>query len=116
MKPLQRLLYLILSLIEALTITSSCTPVVYDTMGEIHGVVVRADNGLPIWGATVTLSPGLQSCLTDAAGEFLFSDCEVKQYSITVQASGFETNGKSVTVVAGKCVEVIIELRLPEYE
>ena len=116
MKPLRSILYLIIPLVEVLTITFSCTPVIYDTMGEIHGMVVREDNGHSIQGATVTLSPGLQSCSTDTTGEFLFSDCEAKQYSITVQASGFETNGKSVTVVAGKCMEVIIELRLPQYE
>lgn len=116
MKFLKSLFYLILPLVGILAIISSCKPVVYDTMGEIHGSVIRADNGIPIRGATVSLSPGLQSCSTDVAGEFLFSDCEAKQYSITVQASGFETNGKSVTVVAGKCVEVIIELRLPEYD
>lgn len=116
MKLRKNIVSLILSLIEVLALTSSCVPVEYDTMGEIHGIVVQADNGIPIRGATVTLTPGLQSCSTDAAGEFLFSDCEVKQYSITAQAAGFETNGKSVTVVAGKCVEVIIELRLPEYE
>lgn len=89
----------------------SCKPTEYDTFGDLYGVVSDMDTAEPVAGATVVLSPGGKSLLTGADGRFEYQTLEVQQYTITVQKTGYSTNRKSVTVVAGEKTEANISIR-----
>jgi hypothetical protein len=43
-------------------------------------------------------------------GRFEFKDLEAVQYTITVQKTGYQTNRKTVTAVAGESVKADIPL------
>jgi hypothetical protein len=63
---------------------------------QISGYVVRENNGAPIQGATVILSPPgifgkLQTATTDSNGEYRFQHVMVGSYQIIASAKGFVT-------------------------
>jgi hypothetical protein len=68
------------------------------TVPQIAGRVVRADNGMPIQGATITLLPPYtagvfnpQSAKTDGNGEYKFESVKDDVYTIQASAEGFVT-------------------------
>ncbi len=79
----------------------SCVEPVVDMFGSVYGTVSDEYTGEPIRGASVMLSPGNLSKMTGSDGQFEFTDLEAGQYKIQVQASGYETNNRSFTIVAG---------------
>lgn len=98
--------------ILALTaLTTSCEPVVYDTFCTISGTVIDLDTGDPIQQATVTLSPTGYNTYTGDDGHFEFIDLDARQYTVTVQKTGYVTNRKTVTTVAGGVVDVSLTLQ-----
>lgn len=94
----------------ALTCFSSCEPVTYDTFGTLSGTVVEMSTGDVIAGALVTLAPSGKNTYTGVDGFFEFQDLEAQQYTLTVQATGYSTNRKTVTVIAGATEKVSITL------
>lgn len=94
----------------ALTCFSSCEPVTYDTFGTLSGTVVEMSTGDVIAGALVTLAPSGKNTYTGVDGFFEFQDLEAQQYTLTVQATGYSTNRKTVTVIAGATEKVSINL------
>ena len=105
----QKLFYFILVVI--LTTFVSCDTVTYDTFGSITGTVVEMSTGDVIKGALVTLSPTGKNTYTGSDGFFEFQDLEAKQYTLTVQATGYTTDSKIVTIVAGAVERVNITLK-----
>lgn len=92
--------------------TTSCEdPVIYDTFCTISGTVIDVDTGDPIPQATVTLSPSGMNTYTGSDGHFEFLDLEERQYTITVQKTGYQTNRKTVTTIAGGTVDVSLTLK-----
>ena len=89
---------------------SSCEPVTYDTFGTLSGTVVEMTTGDVIEKALVTLSPTGKSTYTGVDGFFEFQDLDAQQYTVTVQASGYSTNRKIVTIIAGATERVNITL------
>lgn len=69
--------------------------------GSIYGLVTNANSGQPVYGATVTLSPGNFSTTTGSDGRYEFVDLEPGQYKIQVQATDYQANSSQIQVNAG---------------
>lgn len=83
----------------------------YNVLGTISGTVVDLDTSDPIQQATVTLSPGGVNTYTGHDGVFEFHDLDARQYTVTVQKSGYVTNRKTVTTIAGGVVDINLTLK-----
>ena len=94
----------------ALPILFSCSKEEQDSFGSFYGVVSDVQTGDPLGNVTVTLSPSGVTKLTGTDGLFEFSELTPQQYTITVQKSGYQTNRKSVSAVAGESVQVNITM------
>lgn len=105
---MKRFLYLTV-LIPLLFI--GCETRIIDITGTLSGTVVEMTTGDVIAGALVTLSPTGKSTYTGVDGFFEFQDLEAQQYTVTVQASGYSTNRKTVTIVAGTTERVNITMQ-----
>jgi hypothetical protein len=101
----------LLFLLALIALTTSCEPVTYDTFGGISGEVVDLDTGAPVQQATVTLSPTGMNTYTGSDGTFEFIDLDERQYSVTVQKTGYITNRKNVTIVAGRVITIKLTLQ-----
>ncbi len=100
-----------LFIIALTALTTSCEPVVYDTFCTISGMVIDLETGDPIQQATVTLSPTGYNTYTGDDGHFEFIDLDARQYTVTVQKTGYVTNRKTVTTVAGGVVDFNLTLQ-----
>lgn len=105
---MKKTLFLIMTLIALAT---SCEPVTYDTFCTISGTVIDLDTGDPVQQATVTLSPSGKNTYTGYDGTFEFLDLDARQYTVTVQKTGYVTNRKTVTTVAGGIVDISMTLQ-----
>ena len=94
-----------------IALATSCEPVTYDTFCTISGTVIDLDTGDPIQQATVTLSPSGVNTYTGYDGTFEFLDLDARQYTVTVQKTGYITNRKTVTTVAGGVVTIQLTLQ-----
>lgn len=101
----------LLFIIALIALTTSCEPVTYDTFGSISGEVVDLDTGDPVQQATVTLSPTSYNTYTGSDGYFEFLDLDVHQYTVTVSKTGYITNRKNITPVAGGVVNIKLTLQ-----
>lgn len=104
----QKLFYFILVVI--LTTFVSCDPVTYDTFGSISGTIVDKSTSDPIKGAFITIAPKLKHTYTGSDGSFEIQNVEPDQYTLTIQADGYETDYCKVTVVAGAFERVFVAL------
>lgn len=87
-----------------------CEKRIVDITGTLSGTVVEMTTGDVIAGALITLSPSGKNTYTGADGFFEFQDLDAQQYTVTVQANGYSTNRKTVTIVAGATEKVNITL------
>lgn len=110
---MKKLLYLA-SLILVISFVS-CDPIEYNMFGNIEGTVLDYDTNEPLEYVSVQLSPGGKNCSTSADGSFTFSDLDAKQYTITVQKSGYETNMKTANVLASETTSVMITMKKIDY-
>lgn len=101
----------LLFIITLIALATSCEPVTYDTFGGISGEVVDLSTGDPIQQATVTLSPTGMNTYTGSDGTFEFVDLDERQYTLTVQKTGYITNRKTVTIVAGRVIPIKLTLQ-----
>lgn len=92
------------SLIVLFTIVllSSCAKDEINMFGNIYGVVLNSNTAEPIQGARVTLTPTGKSTVTGNDGSYEFVDLEAGSYKVTIQADGYTSTLKNVTVVAGE--------------
>lgn len=98
--------------ILSLLVLGSCSESsTIDAFSDITGTVIDLETSDPIDGATITLSPTGKSSMTGTDGYFEFIDLEAKQYTLTVQKSGYTTNRKIVNAVAGEDASVTITLQ-----
>jgi thermitase len=67
--------------------------------GSITGSVTDAEDGAPIFGATV--SDGIRTTTTDATGEYTIADVPPGTYEVTASKAGYENSTSTVTVVSG---------------
>lgn len=96
-----------------LCFTTSCNDGLtdYNVFCTISGTVIDVDTGEPVPQATVTLSPSGKNTYTGTDGHFEFLDLDALQYTVTVQKSGYQTNRKTVTTIAGGTVDVSLTLK-----
>ena len=87
-----------------------CEKRIVDITGTLSGTVVEMATGDIIAGALVTLAPGGKNTYTGMDGFFEFQDLEAQQYDITVQATGYRSDFKRITIVAGATERVKIAL------
>lgn len=92
--------------------TTSCSDDIdYNVLGGISGEVIDLDSGKPIPQATVTLSPTGMNTYTGDDGTFEFVDLDERQYTVTVQKTGYITNRKTVTMIAGRVIPIKLTLQ-----
>ncbi len=107
-----RFSFLLLAFTMLLCFTTSCNDsVYYDVFCTISGTVIDVDSGDPIQNATVTLSPSGKNTYTGSDGQFEFLELEASQYTVTVQKTGYQTNRKTVTTIAGGTVDVSLTMK-----
>ena len=106
---MKKTLFLIIVLIALAT---SCDPVTYDTFCTISGTVLDLDSGDPIQSAVVTLTPGGYNTYTGSDGCFEFLDLDAGRYTVMAQKTGYVTNHKEVTAIAGSVVPIKLTLQL----
>lgn len=89
----------------------ACEPTKYENYGTIYGTVSDVETAETLPNASVVLSPGGKSQMTGNDGRFEFPELEIRQYTITVQKTGYSTNRKSINAVVGESVEANITMR-----
>lgn len=92
----------------------ACEQIEYDIFGDVCGVVLDSRDGMPLQGVMVFLAPGGMNVVTGADGKFEFNDLESRQYSITVQKEGYETNRMTVNVVVSETSNVTLTMNIRE--
>lgn len=86
----------------ALALLVACTEEQVETTGSIYGIVNDATNGEPVPMAHVSLNPGGKATNTGSDGRYEFLNMEPGLYTIQISKSGYVTNTKQITVVAGQ--------------
>ena len=98
---------------DGVTITTNATPAVN---GTITGKITCAKDGTTgIAGVTVNLTQGgsvINSTLTDANGNYSFTDATPGGYGVNASKTSFWDNSTSVTVTAGNVTEANMMLWL----
>ena len=93
----------------------SCNPINYDMFGTVEGIVLDYDTNQPIEYVTIQLSPGGKNMTTSSDGKFIFEELDARQYSLTVQKNGYETNMKTINVIAAETSQVTITMKKKNY-
>lgn len=101
---------ILLLCLVALPLFLSCSKEEVDSFGTLYGVVSDTKTGDPLSNVTVTLSPSGTTKLTGSDGLFEYTELTPQQYTITVQKSGYQTNRKTITAVAGEKVQANITM------
>jgi len=76
----------------------------------ITGTVVANLLGVPISGATVSLSPGGRTTTTNSSGVYSLTNLAAGTYTLTVSAPLYQTSSQTVTVAAGQTLTVNVRL------
>lgn len=85
-----------------LSLCGACSKDEAETSGGISGLVTNRENGEPLSGVNITLNPGGKAATTGSDGRYEFAGLEPAIYTVQAKCSGYKTNTKSVTVVAGE--------------
>lgn len=110
---------IISSLIIIISITfyackeESFDPVVY---GSIEGIVLDAETGDPIEGASVSTTPPTEAIITGADGTFAIYDIPVTNYTINVTKSGYQKGNVGVAVKEAVIINATILLNVTTEE
>jgi len=79
------------------------------TTGSLVGTV-KGSNGKGLAGATVTVSPGGLSTVTDSSGSYAFASLLPGTYTVTVSAPGYLTQSATVAIQAGHTTKASFSL------
>lgn len=80
---------------------NSCVKELEVTVGSIQGIVTNASTNEPIKGVNISLSPTGLSTVTGTDGRYEFKNLQVGQYTVQGVKTGFESNTKNISIVAG---------------
>ena len=90
--------------VGALTITSggqtSYIPVTVNAIATVIGIISDQSTGLPVSGATITLTPGSTAIQSASDGSFSFTALSAGTYSISITKTGYQTITKGSLVVS----------------
>lgn len=95
-----------------LAVFLACANDEVETLGGISGLVTSLDNGEPLSGGSVSISPADRSATTGSDGRYEFLNLEPGQYTVQIMCRGHKTNTKRITVVAGEVVAGDIQLAM----
>ncbi|MDE6637073.1 MAG: carboxypeptidase-like regulatory domain-containing protein, partial [Muribaculaceae bacterium] len=110
---MKRITYLLT--ICLLALMSACTEEPTVTTGSISGLVTDATDGTePIAGVNVTIPVLGESTTTGINGTFTFTDVESGNYTLVFTKSGYITEQKNASVVAGKSSAVNVQMKATE--
>lgn len=94
--------YKLLSLFFAFCMFSIVTSCVKEPeLGSIQGIVTNASNSEPIRGVNISLSPTGLSTVTGSDGRYEFTNLQPGNYTVQGVKTGYESNTKNITIVAG---------------
>lgn len=79
----------------------SCTKEKTPETGSIQGIVTNSQNNEPIQGVNISLSPTGLSAVSGSDGRYQFNNLQPGNYTVQGVKSGFESNTKNITIVAG---------------
>ena len=96
---MKKLSYLLLLL--CMLLVQACQPEVV-LPGGIYGAALDKITGEPIRNAEVRLSPSSKTTIVGSNGTFEFINLDAGQYTVGIEAAGYEYNSKTVTVVSGE--------------
>lgn len=105
--------FLSIFLVAALS-ALSCTQPIYDTFGNIGGIVSDEGSGIPLPGVQVLLTPTGYSQVTNADGAFQFDNLDIQEYTLTFTKAGYETVNHKVTVKPGLSSSVQINMHVAD--
>jgi len=80
------------------------------TYAAVSGFVTDSYTGFPIAGATASIGYYIYQATTDSAGYYLITGLLPGTYTVTVSASGYQTQSKQFTAVAGEVAHVDFKL------
>lgn len=96
------ILYAIMTFVAAVCNMSCSNDTELDLYCTVNGQVTDAQTGEPIKAASVMLTPGGMTTVSGSDGTFEFTRLDPGQYTVFVQADGYESNRKIVNAVAGE--------------
>ncbi|MDE6193856.1 MAG: carboxypeptidase regulatory-like domain-containing protein [Muribaculaceae bacterium] len=108
MKTLIRLLSM--AIVVTLSLTA-CTEDPEITTGSIAGTVTSSSGGTePLSGVTVSILSSGQSTTTGSDGAFTFTNLQAGSYSLQFSKSGYNTNSRTVNVIAGQSYRCDVQM------
>ena len=108
MKTLIRLLSMAIVMTLSLT---ACTEDPEITTGSIAGTVTSSSGGTePLSGVTVSILSSGQSTTTGSDGAFTFTNLQAGSYSLQFSKSGYNTNSRTVNVIAGQSYRCDVQM------
>ena len=100
---MKKLLFYLFPLLSIFTFTA-CVEDLPDLFGDIYGIVYDKETSEPIRGAEVILAPGNKTTVTGFNGQYEFKNLDPRQYELQVTASGYNSNSRQITAIAGESV------------
>jgi hypothetical protein len=106
----------ILMIFTLATFFAACSPVDYNTFGNITGMAIDFDTQEALSGVMITVSPGGYNTFTGIGGFFQFNDLDIttKQYQLQAQKEGYQTNRNHFTISPGETKNINITLKKEE--
>lgn len=81
-----------------------CSKDEVSVFGNIYGTIRDAETGDPIYNAEIMLSPGNRTTISGRDGSFEYQNLDAGQYSLSINAAGYQYNSRTVSIVAGESV------------
>ena len=94
---------------NALNATASNT-INVSPVGNLFGRITDNMTGLPIVGATITLSPGGLTTTSNSGGNYSFTSVTAGAYTVTVSATNYNNEVVGATVTSGSATERNVSL------
>lgn len=85
----------------SLFLLASCVKDTTPETGSIQGIITNESTNEPIQGVNISLSPTGLSAVTGSDGRYEFKNLTPGQYTVQGVKTGYESNTKNITVVAG---------------
>lgn len=88
----------------------SASPVVAQSAGSVTGIVVDAETGFPLAGASVLIQGTSRATVTNQQGRFALLNLPAGDHVASVSYLGYSETSLTLTVMAGQVTEVRIEV------
>ena len=99
-----------MAIVMTLSLTA-CTEDPEITTGSIAGTVTSSSGGTePLSGVTVSILSSGQSTTTGSDGAFTFTNLQAGSYSLQFSKSGYNTNSRTVNVIAGQSYRCDVQM------